>query len=192
MSDDRAPLSPLTPPDATLATPPDMVPGDPLQTPPPAEQATAAMSPLTAPVPEVVSTPNGPQPQLATPAQAPPAFAPRVTPEQRASERADLEMRRERLAAELAQLQWDLGGLTYEMAVRDHFRLDVLIRQAGRLQEVDAELAETERLLRLRDAGAAGTCPTCASMYARGAAFCWKCGTQLLQPVVPTPHPPGT
>src|SRR5581483_3744758 len=67
---------------------------------------------------------------------------------------SELSERHRRLAADLAELQWDLGGLTYEMAIRDHFRLDVLVRRAARLQEVDAELAEVERLLKLEDAGA--------------------------------------
>lgn len=148
-----------------------------------------SLSPLT----PVDATLAGPEVEPAPPFAAPitPAAAQRVTPEQRESEQADLAMRRDRLAGELAQLQWDLGGLAYEMAVRDHFRLDVLVRQAGRLQEVDAELAETERLLRLRDAGAAGTCPTCASMYARGASFCWKCGTQLLEQSTTVAFPAG-
>jgi hypothetical protein len=35
------------------------------------------------------------------------------------------------------------------MAIRDHFRLDVLVRRAAKLQDRDAELAEVERLLRL-------------------------------------------
>jgi hypothetical protein len=42
------------------------------------------------------------------------------------------------------------------MAIRDHFRLDVLSRQAAKLQQVDAELAEVERMLTLGQAGAAG------------------------------------
>ena len=50
---------------------------------------------------------------------------------------SDLERRRDRLARELIDLQWDLGGLTYEMASRDHFRLDVLARKAAQLQQVD-------------------------------------------------------
>ena len=62
---------------------------------------------------------------------------------------ADLEQRRDRLAGQLVELQWDLGGLAYEMASRDHFRLDVLARQAAKLQQVDAELAEVERMLKL-------------------------------------------
>lgn len=88
--------------------------------------------------------------------------------------------RRDRLTREFAALQADLGGLAYEMAVRDHFRLDVLVRHAARLQEVDAELGEVERLVRLEDAGAAGTCPTCGALHSRGAVFCWQCGTELM------------
>ena len=44
------------------------------------------------------------------------------------------------------------------MAIRDHFRLDVLTRQAAKLQQVDAELGEVERMLKLDQAGAAGAC----------------------------------
>jgi hypothetical protein len=93
----------------------------------------------------------------------------------------ELDERRRRLQEELATLQWDLGGLTYEMAIRDHFRLDVLVKAAARLQEVDAELAELERVLRLESAGAAGTCVACGALHARGATFCWQCGTRLLE-----------
>ena len=66
------------------------------------------------------------------------------------------------------------------MAIRDHFRLDVLSRQAAKLQQVDAELAEVERMLRLDDAGAAGVCGSCGALYARGSVFCWQCGTSLM------------
>jgi hypothetical protein len=93
----------------------------------------------------------------------------------------ELQDRRKRLEEELATLQWDLGGLTYEMAIRDHFRLDVLVRAAAKLQEVDAELAEVERVLRLDDAAAAGACMSCGALHARGATFCWQCGTRLLE-----------
>ena len=88
--------------------------------------------------------------------------------------------RRDQLRARFAELQWDLGGLAYEMAIRDHFRLDVLTRQAAKLQQVDAELAEVERLLRLDRAGAAGACGNCGALYARGAVFCWQCGNDLM------------
>ena len=91
-----------------------------------------------------------------------------------------LELRRI-LAEDLATLQWDLGGLAYEMAIRDHFRLDVLIAQAAKLQNVDAELGVVEHLLRLEDGGAAGACPACGTLYPRGASFCSSCGDQLLE-----------
>lgn len=111
----------------------------------------------------------------------------------------DLEARRDALAAQLAELQWDLGGLAYEMAIRDHFRLDVLTRQAAKLQEVDAELAEIERVLRLDEAAAAGACGSCGALYARGSVFCWQCGKDLLErtpasatsAVQATPVPPS-
>ncbi|MEA2413027.1 MAG: hypothetical protein QOC77_3588 [Thermoleophilaceae bacterium] len=102
--------------------------------------------------------------------------------------------RREELSRRFAELQWDLGGLAYEMASRDHFRLDVIVRRAAELQEVDAELGEVERLLRLDDAGAAGTCPSCGALHSRGAVFCWQCGANLIErmaaPRFATPPPP--
>ena len=98
---------------------------------------------------------------------------------------AELERRRRDVARRLAEQHWDLGGLTYEMAVRDHFRLDVLQLQAARLQELDAELSQLERLARLDDAGAAGACPSCGSLYGRGSGFCSRCGTQLIDTVSP-------
>src|SRR6185436_15300183 len=73
---------------------------------------------------------------------------------------AELVNRRDELSSQLAEIQWDLGGLVYEMARRDHFRLDVVVRQAARLQAVDSELGEVERLLHLEQAGAGGTCPS--------------------------------
>ena len=89
--------------------------------------------------------------------------------------------RRDELQRELAELQFDLGGLTYEMAIRDHFRLDVLVRQAARLQEVDAQLGSVEHLLALEENGAAGACPSCGTLYARGSLFCSNCGTHLVR-----------
>jgi phosphatidylinositol-3-phosphatase len=63
------------------------------------------------------------------------------------SDASRVKARRDELAAQVSELHWDLGGLAYEMAIRDHFRLDVLVRRAAALQERDAELAELERLL---------------------------------------------
>jgi hypothetical protein len=119
-------------------------------------------------------------PAATVPGAAPPGTPARgagVTPD---DGMAELRARHRVLAHELADRQWDLGGLTYEMAVRDHFRLDVLVAHAARLQEVDAELAEVERLLRLEDTGAAGDCPACGAPHSRGAVYCWSCGAQLI------------
>jgi hypothetical protein len=107
-------------------------------------------------------------------------------PEPPAGARPELVQRKDKLAADVAQLQFDLGGLAYEMAIRDHFRLDVLVRRAAVLQERDAELAELERQVRLEDAGAAGACRSCGALHARGAAFCWKCGATLLEQASPS------
>jgi hypothetical protein len=95
--------------------------------------------------------------------------------------RSELSRRRDALAEIVTELHWDLGGLAYEMAIRDHFRLDVLIRRAALLQERDAELAEVERLLRMEQDGAAGACPSCAAPHSRGALYCWQCGTTLME-----------
>ncbi len=117
---------------------------------------------------------------------APPPFQPdRAYPE--------LRRRREELAEQVAELHWDLGGLTYEMAIRDHFRLDLLVRRAAGLQERDAELAEVERLLALEESASAGACPSCAAPHSRGALFCWQCGATLMEraPSAAVPVPAG-
>ena len=102
-----------------------------------------------------------------------------------------LQERRDRLAERVLELQWDLGGLAYEMAIRDHFRLDVLVRVAAELQRLDAELGEVERLLKTEEAGAAGQCGSCGALHGRGAVYCWQCGRQLLErsslPAQPVP-----
>ena len=94
---------------------------------------------------------------------------------------SELRRRRDVLAEQVTELHWDLGGLTYEMAIRDHFRLDVLVRRAAVLQERDGELAEVERLLRMEEGGVAGHCPACSAPHSRGALFCWQCGSTLME-----------
>jgi hypothetical protein len=93
---------------------------------------------------------------------------------------AELRRRRDALAQEVTELHWDLGGLAYEMAIRDHFRLDVLMRRAALLQQRDAELAELERVLRLEEHGASGACVNCGAPHSRGAVYCWQCGATLM------------
>jgi hypothetical protein len=95
----------------------------------------------------------------------------------------DLERRRDQLTASVAELQWDLGGLVYEMAIRDRVRVDVLIKRAARLQDVDAELGEVERILRMEKSGVAGTCSSCDAPHSSGAVYCWQCGHPLLEQV---------
>jgi hypothetical protein len=91
----------------------------------------------------------------------------------------ELIAHRERLTERFAVMQSELGGLFYEMAIRDHVRMEVLIPKAAALQRVDAELGQVERLLQEPGAQAGGNCPACGAIYARGAAFCSQCATQL-------------
>jgi hypothetical protein len=104
---------------------------------------------------------------------------------------AQLRSRRRELAQRVAELTWDLGGLTYEMAVRDHYRLDVLARRSAELQEADAQLGEVQRLLASAEAGVHGHCHSCGAVHSRGAAYCWQCGAPLLAETRPSVLPPG-
>lgn len=97
----------------------------------------------------------------------------------------ELRQRRRQLAQRVAELTLDLGGLAYEMAIRDHYRLDVLARKAAELQQADAELDELQRLLAGAEAGIHGQCRSCGAVHSRGAAFCWHCGVSLLQEARP-------
>ena len=120
-----------------------------------------------------------------------PARAPRSSvPSAPADGGSELRRRRDALAEQVAELHWDLGGLAYEMAIRDHFRLDVLVRRAAVLQERDAELAEIERLLRGEGEAGTGTCPGCSAPHSRGALYCWQCGTALMDRL-PSDHAIG-
>ncbi len=95
----------------------------------------------------------------------------------------DLRRRRDQLNARVAELQWDLGGLVYEMAIRDQIRVEVIVTRAAALQEADAELQEVERILRLEETGMAGACANCGAPHSTGASFCWQCGQPLLAQV---------
>jgi hypothetical protein len=92
----------------------------------------------------------------------------------------DLRRRRAQLEARVAELQFDLGGLAYEMAIRDRIRVDLLVQRATVLQDADAELAEVERILRLEETSTAGACASCGAPHSSGAAYCWQCGRPLL------------
>ena len=113
---------------------------------------------------------------------APPLLADSVT---RAEGPIDLRRRREQLKARVTELQFDLGGLVYEMVVRDRVRVEVLVQRAVVLQDADAELSEVERLIRLDETSTAGACDNCGSPHSSGASFCWQCGQPLLPQVSP-------
>ena len=117
----------------------------------------------------------------ASPSPAPEPHASALSASQAGEGRSELRRRRDVLAEQVTELHWDLGGLAYEMAIRDHFRLDVLIRRAAILQERDAELAEVERLVRLEESASVVNCPHCAAPHSRGAMFCWQCGATLME-----------
>jgi hypothetical protein len=110
-----------------------------------------------------------------------PALGSAASPAPQDNARSELQRKRDALAQQVTEMHWDLGGLTYEMAIRDHFRLDVLVRRAAVLQERDAELAEVERLLRMEHDGVAGSCPSCGAPHSRGAVYCWQCGGTLME-----------
>ena len=55
-------------------------------------------------------------------------------------------------------MQSEIGGLFYEMAIRDHIRIEVLMQKAAELQRVDAELGQVERLLEGGHTTAGGNC----------------------------------
>jgi len=95
----------------------------------------------------------------------------------------DLQRRREQLAAKVAELQWDLGGLVYEMIVRNSIDVEVIVKRAVPLQDADAELGEVERILRTEQTGTAGACTNCGAPHSSGATFCWQCGKPILTQV---------
>lgn len=95
----------------------------------------------------------------------------------------DLMRRRDQLVARVAELQWDLGGLAYEMAIRNSMDVELLVKRAVALQDADAELSEVERIVRTEETGASGSCKYCSAPHSSGATFCWQCGQPLLAQV---------
>jgi hypothetical protein len=95
----------------------------------------------------------------------------------------DLMRRRDQLVARVAELQWDLGGLAYEMAIRNSMEVELLVKRAVALQDADAELSEVERIVRTEETGASGSCKSCGAPHSSGATFCWQCGKPLLEQV---------
>jgi hypothetical protein len=139
----------------------------------PIDEPTALAAPTNGNAP--VTSPAQGAPAPAPPGQARAGAAPPAAP----AEDPELLARRDQLLEKFTIMQADLGGAFYEMAIRDHVRMDVLTRKAAELQRVDAELSEIERMLELARTGAAGNCPTCQAPYGPGSAFCSQCGHPL-------------
>ena len=94
----------------------------------------------------------------------------------------ELAAQRDRLTERFAIMQSELGGLFYEMAIRDAISMRVLIPKAAELQRVDAELGQVEHLIETGDGGVGGHCPACGAVHAHGAAFCAQCAQPLTVP----------
>lgn len=63
------------------------------------------------------------------------------------AERHELAAEHERLVERFVLMQSELGGLFYEMAIRDHLQLDLLVERAAAMQQVESRLHELERRL---------------------------------------------
>jgi hypothetical protein len=91
----------------------------------------------------------------------------------------ELIAERDRLLERFTVMQADLGGAFYEMAIRDHVKMDVLTRKAAELQRLDVELGEVEDALAREGGDATGTCANCGAAHEPGAKFCSQCGKGL-------------
>lgn len=109
-----------------------------------------------------------------------PAAKPVAQEPAKPEESTELLAQRDRLLEKFTVMQADLGGAFYEMAIRDHLRIDVLTRKAAELQRVDAELLAVERMLELERSDAAGLCPSCGAPYSHAVRFCAQCGHSLV------------
>lgn len=67
-----------------------------------------------------------------------------------ARESPDLTAERDRLTERFVLMQSELGGLFYEMAIRDHLQLDLLVDRAAAMQRLEAELRQVEKQLDAR------------------------------------------
>jgi hypothetical protein len=94
----------------------------------------------------------------------------------------ELLAQRDRLVERFAVMQSELGGLFYEMAIRDHIRIEILLPKAAALQRLDSELGQLQRMIETGIASVGGNCRECGGVYAPGAAFCAQCGSALTGP----------
>jgi hypothetical protein len=186
-SQPQQPENPATPSPGQPTPPapaPPATPG-PVPTSPAAEPAGGPQPTSQLPTAPPVGPPRFPLPKRRKDDAA--AKKPKLSPDEAAKEAelkteesADLIAQRDRLLEKFTVMQADIGGAFYEMAIRDHVRLDVLTRKAAELQRVDAELLAVERSLELERSDAAGLCPGCGAPYGPAVRFCAQCGTPLM------------
>jgi len=91
----------------------------------------------------------------------------------------ELLAERDRLLERFTVMQADLGGAFYEMAIRDHIKLDVLTRKAAELQRLDIELGQLEEALHQLGSEATGECSNCGTPFEPRSHFCSHCGHEL-------------
>jgi hypothetical protein len=137
------------------------------------------LSAITRKPAELLRRPTAKAPRKVTPPAAA-AKADAAKEPAKPEESAELLAQRDRLLEKFTVMQADLGGAFYEMAIRDHVRLDVLTRKAAELPGDDAELLAVERVLELERADAAGLCPGCGAPYGHAVRFCAQCGHALV------------
>jgi hypothetical protein len=107
--------------------------------------------------------------------------APKLTDAPKAAHAPDLDLiaQRDRLVERYAVMQSELGGLFYEMAIRQHVRMEILMPRAAELQRVDTELGQLQRIIDSGASSIGGNCSTCGGSYAQGAVFCAQCGAAV-------------
>jgi hypothetical protein len=59
----------------------------------------------------------------------------------------ELVAERDRLIERFVLMQSELGGLFYEMAIRDHLQLDLLVERAAAMQRVEGEIKRVDQQL---------------------------------------------
>jgi len=63
------------------------------------------------------------------------------------AESHELVAERDRLIERFVLMQSELGGLFYEMAIRDHLQLDLLVERAAAMQRVEEEIHRLDQRL---------------------------------------------
>ena len=77
-------------------------------------------------------------------------------------QKATLTAQRERLTENFAIMQSELGGMFYEMAIRDHVRMDVLMRRPPSSSGSTRSWPRSSTCSRAAAASAGGTAPPAA------------------------------